>query len=143
MEHAGGVTGQGARRRRRRVTRYGIRDRVRRLPAGEVIVRTIVFLIGLSLVGTGLALSVLPGPLTIPPVLLGILVWSLEFDFAQRWLDRVEGPAQAAWEQAKAHPVRTAVVSGGGILAAVLLTALAVTQDWAGIVAERVRDAFT
>lgn len=125
------------------MTRFGLRRRIRKLPAGEVIVRIIVFFMGLSLVGTGLALSVLPGPLTIPPVLLGILIWSLEFDFAQRWLDRVEGPAQKAWEQARAHPVRTLVVSGGGVLAAVLLTALAVSQDWAGVVADQVREVFT
>lgn len=105
--------------------------------------RTIVFLMGAALIGTGLALSVLPGPLTIPPILLGVLIWSLEFEFAQRWLDRVEGPAQQAWEQAKAHPVRTALVSGGGILAAVLLTAIAVEQDWVGTVVGQVRDAFT
>ena len=127
----------------RRLTPFRLRDRVRRLPAGEVIVRSIVFLLGAVLIATGLALSVLPGPLTIPPVLLGVLVWSLEFDFAQRWLDRVEGPAQQAWEQAKAHPVRTAVISGGGIVAAVALTTLALQQDWAGAVADQVRGAFT
>ncbi len=136
VPHACHVTGK-------KLTPFGLRDRVRRLPAGEVIVRVIVFLMGLTLIGTGLALSVLPGPLTIPPVLLGVLIWSLEFEFAQRWLDRVEGPAQLAWERAKEHPVRTAVVSAGGVAAAVLLTTLALTQDWAGIVADRVRDALT
>jgi hypothetical protein len=43
-----------------------------------------VFLAGLLCIAAGVALSVLPGPLTIPPVLLGLWIWSTEFDWAQR-----------------------------------------------------------
>lgn len=121
------------------MTRWGIRDRVRKLPAGEVIVRVSVFLLGAGFIALGLALSVLPGPLTIPPVLLGLVIWSLEFEFAQRWLDRFEKPAQQAWEAAKANPWKTGVVSGVGLAAAIAISVLAVTQDWLGFL----RDALT
>ena len=73
------------------MTRLRLRDRVRRLPAGEVIVRVGVFVLGALFIGLGVALSVLPGPFTIPPVLVGLLVWSLEFEFAERWLTREAG----------------------------------------------------
>lgn len=104
-----------------------------------MIVRTAVFLLGAAFIGLGLALSVLPGPLTIPPMLLGLVIWSLEFDFAQRWLDRLEVPAQHAWETAKTNPWRTGVVSGLGLAAAVAISVLAVQQDWIGML----RDAVT
>ena len=42
--------------------------------------RVVVFLAGLLLILAGLVLVVLPGPLTIPPILLGVWLWSLEFD---------------------------------------------------------------
>ena len=100
------------------MTPLNLRARLRRLPAGEVIVHGLVFLLGAALIALGLALAVLPGPLTIPPVLLGLAVWSLEFDFAQRWLDPFQRRAQAAWDAAKARPVRTGLASGAGLLAA-------------------------
>lgn len=74
-----------------------------------------VFLLGLAFVLLGLALSVLPGPFTIPPVLLGLLIWSLEFAFAQRWVDRARDQAVESWQSAKAHPWRAGLVSGGSI----------------------------
>lgn len=114
------------------VMRWGIRDRVRRLPAGELVVRVSVFVLGAAFIALGLALSVLPGPLTIPPVLLGLVIWSLEFDFAQRWLDRLEAPALRAWESAKERPWRTGVVSALGLAGAIALGVLAVQQDWLG-----------
>src|SRR3954467_14277365 len=40
-----------------------------------------VFLAGLAGVALGFALAVRPGPLTIPPVLLGLWVWSTEFEW--------------------------------------------------------------
>ena len=41
--------------------------------------RVAVFVAGLLLIIIGLVLIVLPGPLTIPPILLGIWLWSREF----------------------------------------------------------------
>ncbi|MDX6216108.1 MAG: hypothetical protein QOG99_1692 [Frankiales bacterium] len=93
-----------------------IRDRVRRLPGGNTLVRVGVFLLGLAFIALGLALSVLPGPFTIPFVLLGLVVWALEFAWAERWLDRARRQSRSAWEDAKAHPWRAGLVTGGGIL---------------------------
>ncbi len=114
-----------------------VRDRIRRLPAGEVIVRGTVFLVGAALITLGLVAVVLPGPLTIPPILLGLLVWSLEFDFAKKWLDRAMVPAQKAWDEAQEHPWRTGLVSGGGI---VLMVAAGVLVAHFELIA-RARDA--
>jgi hypothetical protein len=116
------------------VTPFRVRDRLRRLPAGEAIVHGLVFLVGAALIALGLALVVLPGPLTIPPILLGLAVWSLEFDFAQRWLDPWERRAQQAWEAAKARPWRTGLVSGVGLAASVAVVVLAVRLDLLGAV---------
>jgi hypothetical protein len=88
------------------------------MPAGDVIVHVAVFLLGAALIALGLALAVLPGPLTIPPVLLGLFVWSLEFDFAERWLRPFEERAQKAWDAAKARPWRTGAATAVGLLAA-------------------------
>jgi hypothetical protein len=108
------------------VTPWNLRARVRRLPAGEVIVHGTVFLLGAAFVGAGIAFVVLPGPLTIPPILVGLLIWSLEFDFAQSLLDRAKVPAQKAWDEARRHPWRTGLVSGGGLALVVLAMFLAV-----------------
>jgi hypothetical protein len=117
-----------------RVTPWNLRDRVRRLPAGEVIVHVGVFVLGAAFIALGLALVVLPGPLTIPPVLLGIAIWSLEFDFAQRWLDPIEKRAQQAWDAAKARPWRTGIVTGAGLAAAIVAMMLAIQLDLLGAV---------
>ena len=52
--------------------------------------RVVVFVVGLLLILLGLVLIVLPGPLTIPPILLGVWLWSREFEFARRWLRPVK-----------------------------------------------------
>jgi hypothetical protein len=52
--------------------------------------KTIVSVIGSTLIIVGLLLSVLPGPFTIPLVILGLLVLGLEFAWAQRTLVRVK-----------------------------------------------------
>lgn len=98
-----------------RMTPLRLRARVRRLPAGELIVRSVVFLLGAAFIVLGIVLVVLPGPLTIPPILVGLAIWSLEFDFAKSLLDRASGEAQRAWDQAKLHPWRTAAVTGSGL----------------------------
>jgi len=102
------------------------------MPAGDLIVHVGVFLVGAALIALGLALAVLPGPLTIPPILLGLAVWSLEFDFAQRWLEPIERRAQQAWESAKAKPWRTGVATGTGLVAAGAGIYLALRWDIVG-----------
>jgi Putative transmembrane protein (PGPGW) len=52
--------------------------------------KTIVSVIGSTLIVIGLLLSVLPGPFTIPLVILGLVVLGLEFAWAQRTLERVK-----------------------------------------------------
>lgn len=91
---------------------------------------TAVFLLGAAFIGLGLALAVLPGPLTIPPIILGLLIWSLEFEFAEKWLDHSEARAQGAWEKAKAKPWTTGLFSGVGIVTTIVLGVLAVRNDW-------------
>lgn len=121
------------------VTPLKLRHHVRKLPAGDLIVRVSVFLLGLAFIVLGLALSVLPGPFTIPPILIGLLIWSLEFAWAERWLDRAKIQAQEAWTAAKHYPVRTGLVTTAGIA---LLVAAALLLSHYGVV-DRVRDVIT
>lgn len=53
--------------------------------------RTIVLVLGGTLVLLGAALVVLPGPFTLPLVLAGLLVLASEFMWAKRLLDKVKG----------------------------------------------------
>jgi uncharacterized membrane protein len=52
--------------------------------------RTIVVVIGFTLITLGLLLVVLPGPFTLPLVILGLFVLALEFAWADRMLDKVK-----------------------------------------------------
>jgi len=49
-----------------------------------------IFLAGLICILIGFALVVLPGPLTIPPIVLGLYIWSKEFAFAERMFDKAK-----------------------------------------------------
>jgi hypothetical protein len=93
------------------------RDRVRRTPGGRQFLKIAVFLLGLFFVLLGVALAALPGPLTIPPILLGVWIWSSEFAWAERLLDRVRRSAQEAWENAKRRPLVSALLTGSGLVA--------------------------
>lgn len=84
----------------------------------RVLRRVVVFVAGLALILLGLVLIVLPGPLTIPPILLGVWLWSREFEFARRWLRPVQARAALAWAQAKRAPVRTAATTLVGLVGA-------------------------
>lgn len=104
-----------------------------------MLVKTAVFLLGLGLIVLGLVLSVLPGPLTIPPVLAGLAVWALEFAFAERLLRRARRQADSAWAAAQAHPVRSGLVTVGGLALAVTAGYLVVHHD----LLSRARDVVT
>ena len=95
----------------------GLRARMRRTPGGGLLLRVLVFLAGLFFVLLGLVLIVLPGPLTIPPILLGVWLWSTEFAWAHRLLEHARASARIAWEQAKRRPVWSALATVSGLVA--------------------------
>lgn len=98
----------------------GWRARIRRSRSGALLLKAAVFLAGAACIAVGLLLVVLPGPLTIPPVLLGVYLWSTEFVWAERLRDAAMDKARTAWEAAQRRPYRTAAVTIGGLgLAAV------------------------
>jgi uncharacterized membrane protein YbaN (DUF454 family) len=78
-----------------------------------------VFLAGLLCIAGGLVLVVLPGPLTIPPVLLGLWLWSTEFTWAHRLFATFRCKAVEAWRHAREHPVSSTLVTVGGLALAV------------------------
>ncbi|MCA0146807.1 PGPGW domain-containing protein [Blastococcus sp. LR1] len=94
------------------------REKVHANPGTAIAWRIGVFAAGLILVMLGIALTVLPGPLTIPPVLAGLWVWSTEFDWARRFFAVFKQKAVAAWRHAKQHPVSSLAVTIGGLAAA-------------------------
>lgn len=112
---AGGATQDTAldRRYRALVEHVGTR------PGGHALLEVVVFVVGLVFVLAGIALAVLPGPLTIPPVLVGVYVWSLEFRWARRLRVRVTRSAEQARDHARQHPARATVITVGGIVLAV------------------------
>ncbi len=94
------------------------RDRLRTNPALRTPYRVGVFLAGLLFIVLGIALMALPGPLTIPPVLFGLWIWSKEFAWAKRLFDSFKVRANEAWAHAKAKPVSSAAITIAGLLAA-------------------------
>jgi hypothetical protein len=94
------------------------RDRIRHRPGLATAYRMGVFVAGLLFVLLGLALTVLPGPLTIPPVLAGLWVWSTEFEWARRIFATFRRKARDAWQHARVHPLSSAAVTLGGLAAA-------------------------
>ncbi len=95
---------------------HGWRAGLRRTPGGALLLKALVFTLGLAFVVLGLVLIVAPGPLTIPPILLGLWIWSTEFAWADRQLDRAKASARVAWEDAKRRPVVSGLVTGGGLV---------------------------
>lgn len=120
--------------------RGSFRDRMRSNPGTRTIWRAGVFVAGLLCLAVGGALIVLPGPLTIPPMVLGLWIWSTEFQWANRFFAPAKVKAREAWEQAKQHPVSSSIITIGGlVLAGVLVWAasyfevVARAKDFVGI----------
>ena len=100
------------------VPRVSRRDRIRSKPGLGTAYRIGVFIAGLACIALGFALAVLPGPLTIPPVLLGLWIWSTEFAFAERFFDSFKRKAREAWAHAKRRPASSAAITVGGLVLA-------------------------
>jgi hypothetical protein len=94
------------------------RERVHRNRSVALAWRIGVFALGLLCVAIGVAMCVLPGPLTIPPVLLGLWVWSTEFMWARRFFDTFKRKASEAWAHARQHPASSLAITVGGLAAA-------------------------
>ena len=88
----------------RPVERGSFRDRIRSKPGIGHTWRVGVFLLGLVCILGGFALAVLPGPLTIPPVLLGLWLWSTEFEWAHRFFRPFKKKGEEAWDARQAAP---------------------------------------
>ena len=102
----------------RPVKRGSFRAKVRRKPGLGLAYRIGVFLLGLVCIVGGFALVVLPGPLTIPPVLLGLWLWSTEFEWANRFFQPFKKKGEEAWDHAKRHPVSSTFVTLAGLVLA-------------------------
>ncbi len=102
--------------------RGGLRARIRATPGLRQLYRLGVFVAGGFFVVLGVALAVLPGPLTIPPVLLGLWIWSTEFRWARRLFLSMRERAGRVRQHARAHLLRSialTLVGVGAICAAV------------------------
>jgi len=55
----------------------------------EALRKTIALLVGFTLIIAGLLLIVLPGPFTLPLLILGLIILALEFAWAETLLIRV------------------------------------------------------
>ena len=78
-----------------------------------------VFLLGLLVILACLGLwTTLPAPLAIPPMLIGVWIWSTEFPFAGRLLAWLKDQAQAGRDNAGKHPVKFGLVTAAGLLVA-------------------------
>ena len=74
--------------------------------------RGIVLLVGGTIVLLGLALVVLPGPFTLPLLILGFAILGTEFAWAARALERTKAGMAAGGEAAKR--VASAAAERGG-----------------------------
>lgn len=109
-------TPDAERRTHEHLSTTGWRAAVRRTSAGRQVLRAVVFVLGLAFVVLGCVLIVAPGPLTIPPILLGLYIWSTEFAWADRLLGRAKVKARDQWADAKQKPVLSAFVTVGGLV---------------------------
>src|SRR4051794_22494206 len=101
------------------VPRQSRRERIRSKPGLGQVYRIAVFVAGLACIALGIALAVLPGPLTIPPVLLGLWIWSTEFSWAHRLFESFKKKGREAWQHAKVHPVSSTIITVGGVVGAI------------------------
>lgn len=116
----------------------GMRHRMRSRRSTAHVWRVVVFVTGLFFILLGFVLVVLPGPLTIPPILLGLWIWSTEFEAAQRLVDKFQAQAVEAWEDMKRHPIRAGLITAAGLAGMVAFIVLGgfgwITDKVTGIV---------
>ena len=118
MSHATGPGERAGPGHSDRPGRPSLRQRMRTTPGLRHVWRSAVFVLGLLCIAAGGALVVLPGPLTIPPIVLGLWIWSTEFEWAHRLFSSARRKGGEAWGHTKRRPIASALVTGGGLLVA-------------------------
>lgn len=108
----------------------GWRARLRATRGGAIALKAGVFVLGLVFIGIGVAAVVLPGPLTIPPMLLGLWIWASEFEWADALFQRAKRSGAEAWESARKRPVLSTVTTVGGLVGVVALVWAAGHYGW-------------
>ena len=101
----------------------------------RLLKRIVVTIVGVALLGVGIALMVLPGP-GILVIVAGLAVLATEYTWAQRLLKKAKIKAEQAQHAAVSSPVRTA---GTFVFAAILVglgVAMVVIDDLAWPVAD-------
>jgi uncharacterized protein (TIGR02611 family) len=95
------------------------RDWVRRLPAGAIVWKAFIAVVGAAIVVVGLLLIPLPGPGWVI-VFAGLAVWATEFAWAQRLLRFVRGLLRdwTAWAKRQPSFVRALLGLAGLLLLA-------------------------
>jgi hypothetical protein len=97
----------------------GWKNRVKAKRGTRYTYQAAVFLLGLLVILACLGLwTFLPAPLAIPPMLIGVWIWSTEFRFADRLLAWLKDKAQAGRANAKKHPVKFGLITAAGFLLA-------------------------
>ena len=104
------------------------RTRLRATRVGSLFLKLVVLLVGGFFIAVGLVLVVLPGPLTIPPIVLGLWIWSTEFAWAERLRARAAVRGRVALAAARARPVHSAAVTIAGL--ALLVVGLVVLDKY-------------
>lgn len=105
-----------------------LRERKERHKQRSIVIRAIVAVLGVVVVLAGLLLSLpgVPGP-GLVLVAVGLAILALEFDPAERLLERVLDRAESARE--KASPLQQALVAMAGLIAAIAFAAAFLLWD--------------
>ena len=95
------------------------RDRVKAHRGPRYAYQAGVFLLGLLVIVACLGLwTFLPAPLAIPPMLIGLWLWSTEFGWARAPFEKLMEAGRRAREHAKERPVVFGVVTLVGLVVA-------------------------
>jgi hypothetical protein len=79
------------------------------------LLRAGVFVAGLALVLVGATMWLLSLLLAVPPVFVGLWVWSREFHWGHRLFRAFLRRAESLWVRVRSRPVRWAVITLGGV----------------------------
>ena len=97
----------------------GKRDRLKTHRGPRYAWKACVFLLGLVVILACVGLwTFLPAPLAIPPMLIGVWIWSTEFPFAGRLLEFLKDKAASGRDFARRRPVVFGLITAGSFLLA-------------------------